>query len=242
MTCKEFRVYLETSIPSGLSGSGKASEHIRICAECRGLFEVQLEVARHLGVARDSAPQVPGSLDAAVLANYRRHIIEQGARGYPVLWRRRIAPKALVWSVAAVAGLLMAGLLTFAVKRNANTTARPHAVELAKGPQSLNPSTTNTAVLGKNKIRPRTANADAPKVRRAQPAVSATATPSLSDGFRSLMYCDQMSCAEAMQVIRVQLPDSFAEPMRTSASTNGVVFADVLVGPDGIARGIRIVE
>ncbi len=242
MTCKEFRSYLESSIPSGLRGSAKVSEHIRICAECRGRFEVQLEVARHLRIIHDSVPQVPASLDAAVLANYRQHITEKGARAYPVLLRRRIAPKALAWSVAGVAGLLMAEFLTFAVKRNANTTVAPHAVEWVQGPQSLNPSTTNTAVLEQNKIKPRTANADAPKVRRAQPAVSATATASLSDGFRSLMYCDQMSCAEAMQVIRVQLPNSFAEPMRTSASTNDVVFADVLVGPDGIARGIRIVE
>lgn len=242
MNCKEFRSVLETSITSDVSSSADASEHISACAECRGLFEVQLEVARHLGVARDSTPQVPTSLDAAVLANYRQHITEQGARSYPVSLRERIAPKALAWSVTAVAGLLIIGLLTFAVKRNTNTTIPSHAVELAKTPKPLNPSTTNTAVLGKNKIKPRTASADAHKVRRAQPAVSANATPSLSDGFRSLMYCDQMSCAEAMQVIRVQLANSFAEPMQTSASNNGVVFADVLVGRDGIARGIRIVE
>jgi len=240
MTCKEFRADLETSVPSGLSSSAAASAHIRACADCRSLFEIQLEVAKHLRVVRDTAAQVPESLDLMVLANYRCRIAGQTTRSDAISLRKRIPPKALAWSGAVAAGLLIAGLLTFAVKRKANTTVPPHAVELAKGSQSLNPSTTNTAVLEKKNIKPRTANA--PKVRRTQPAVSATATPSLSDGFRSLMYCDQMSCAEAMQVIRVQLPNSFAEPMRTSASTNGVVFADVLVGPDGIARGIRIVE
>jgi hypothetical protein len=56
------------------------------------------------------------------------------------------------------------------------------------------------------------------------------------------MYCDQLSCAEAMEVIRVQLPTSIAGLTPGSTPTDGMVFADVLVGPDGIARGIRIVE
>lgn len=39
-------------------------------------------------------------------------------------------------------------------------------------------------------------------------------------------------------MIRVQLPMYAA----SFPSANGMVFADVLVGPDGIARGFRIVE
>ncbi len=45
-----------------------------------------------------------------------------------------------------------------------------------------------------------------------------------------------------MEVIRVQLPSSVTGLAAASTSANGAVFADVLVGPDGIARGIRIVE
>jgi len=56
------------------------------------------------------------------------------------------------------------------------------------------------------------------------------------------MYCDQLSCAEAMEIIRVQLPTSMAGLTPGSTATGDAVFADVLVGPDGIARGIRIVE
>jgi hypothetical protein len=45
-----------------------------------------------------------------------------------------------------------------------------------------------------------------------------------------------------MEIIRVQLPVSIAGLTPGSAATGDTVFADVLVGPDGIARGIRIVE
>ena len=242
MTCQEFHSYLETSIQAGLNGCAELSEHILACTDCRGLFEVQQEVTRHLRIVHHSAPRVPDSLDATVLANYRQWFAERTARGSAILLRRRIAPKALAWSGAAAAVLLIAGFLTFAVKRNANTTIPPHAVELAKAPQPLNPKLTTAAVSVKNKTNPRISSAGVSRVSRTQPESSAAAAPSLPDGFRSLMYCDQLSCAEAMQVIRVQLPTSLAEPTSTSTSTNDVVFADVLVGPDGIARGIRMVE
>jgi hypothetical protein len=41
-----------------------------------------------------------------------------------------------------------------------------------------------------------------------------------------------------LEVIRVQVAAPAADP----AAGKGVVYADVLVGADGIARGIRIVE
>jgi hypothetical protein len=57
------------------------------------------------------------------------------------------------------------------------------------------------------------------------------------------MYCDELSCPQDMEMIRVQLPSS-AMPRQVSGfmQTNGSVTADVLVGPDGIARGIRLEE
>lgn len=56
------------------------------------------------------------------------------------------------------------------------------------------------------------------------------------------MYCDELSCGGVMELIRVQLPSSGIEPGSASAPAKAPVIADVLVGPDGIARGIRIVQ
>jgi hypothetical protein len=60
--------------------------------------------------------------------------------------------------------------------------------------------------------------------------------------FKSLMYCDQFSCPGAMDVIHVQLSAPVLGVMPASVRASGVVSADILVGPDGIARGIRVVE
>jgi len=65
---------------------------------------------------------------------------------------------------------------------------------------------------------------------------------SFPTSFKSLMYCDPFSCPGAMDVIHVQLPAPILGLMPASVRASGVVSADVLVGPDGIARGIRVVE
>jgi hypothetical protein len=65
----------------------------------------------------------------------------------------------------------------------------------------------------------------------------------MPEGFRSLMYCDALSCSGDMDMIRVQLPASaMARQVPGFIQTSGSVTADVLVGPDGIARGIRLEE
>jgi hypothetical protein len=57
------------------------------------------------------------------------------------------------------------------------------------------------------------------------------------------MYCDALSCPDAMDMIRVQLPASaMPKPLPGFVRTGGSVTADVLIGPDGIARGIRFEE
>ncbi|MGA7294303.1 MAG: hypothetical protein WBW53_12125 [Terriglobales bacterium] len=45
-----------------------------------------------------------------------------------------------------------------------------------------------------------------------------------------------------MQLIRVQLPSSAAAFELAAASSDGAIYADVLVGSDGIARAIRVVR
>jgi hypothetical protein len=56
------------------------------------------------------------------------------------------------------------------------------------------------------------------------------------------MYCDVLSCAGAFEVIRMELPAASANRDPTAQQGSGIVLADVLVGSDGIARAIRIVN
>jgi 2-polyprenyl-6-methoxyphenol hydroxylase-like FAD-dependent oxidoreductase len=65
---------------------------------------------------------------------------------------------------------------------------------------------------------------------------------SIPEGFRSLMYCDELSCGGAMDVVRIELQPSDVGLMATAQQDRNAISADVLVGADGIARGIRIVR
>jgi hypothetical protein len=202
---------------------------------------MQQEVGRTLRLVRESIPQASASLDATVLANYHEYLAEQTAPSGSLSLRKRIAPIALTWSGAVAAAVVLAIVLTFVGRRNAHTTVLPRAMESATVPQSPNPGTTTAAVS--EKIKQRTPNKFARQIGRKRAAVSVVDAGSLLPaGFRSLMYCDQLSCAEAMEIIRVQLPTSIPGLTPASTATNDIVFADVLVGSDGIARGIRVVE
>ncbi len=76
-------------------------------------------------------------------------------------------------------------------------------------------------------------------VVRARKAAAVTHRGPLPPGFASLMYCDEMSCTGQMEVIRVELPPPVTP---TAGPAAAPVMAEMLVGADGIARGIRIVQ
>ena len=105
------------------------------------------------------------------------------------------------------------------------------------------PTTANTETAMAQKITRKAPKSLAGSVKRENDAASlAKRDNSFPTRFQSLMYCDQISCPGAMEVIRVQLPSPVLGLTPASARANGAVSADVLVGPDGIARGIRVVE
>ncbi len=232
MTCEELRLYVQDAIR--LDGEFRVDpEHLVQCAACAQFVEAQRKLGAGLRLMRQSVPQLPASLDAVVLANYRRHIrdYESAARSTP--WQRRFI--ILSWSAAATALVLFAALVFFSERRSVIPGAQTHAQNLSAG------STPVTA--NKTAVHPRSPNSRASHPPRPErQALSVATLDSPSAGFRSLMYCDELSCGGAMEVIRLQLPSSAAALAPAAGSTNGPVLADVLVGADGIVRGIRIVE
>jgi hypothetical protein len=242
MTCKEFQSHFRISTGGHVStGSDALAEHMSTCADCCRLFELQQEADRQLRLIRDSVPQVSASLDASVIASYRDFVAGRTTVGGCGSLRERIVPLVSSWTGAIAAGVLAAAILTLTFRRDVNTIAPSRAIEPATILQAPNPKVTAAAMAEKTK--PHSRNAPARQLTRKRSAGSiARADSSLPAGFRGLMYCDPLSCAEAMEVIRVQLPTSIARLTPGSTATGNAVFADVLVGPDGIARGIRIVE
>lgn len=243
MTCKELRWYFEDHLRDAeiRSARGSVAEHVATCADCSRFVAEQRELGRSLRDIRESAGPVPQSLDDSVLLNYRRYMAEQSA---PRRMTGRLLYPRLVWGFAALA----AGILVVAVfvMRSRHEAAKA-VVHSAPTQAVVTPVTAEKAHVPDVPRPARRRNA----VARRTPVVVPERTASLSrrtalplpEGFRSLMYCDELSCPQDMEMIRVQLP-STAMPRQVSGfiQTSGSVTADVLVGPDGIARGIRFEE
>ena len=232
MTCQELRLYFEDPMRTDARFDVEA-ERLAHCEECARFVEQQQELGAGLRFVRMSAPKVPTSLDETILANYRRQIAERRAsvRTAP---RRRLA--ILCWSAAAAGIVIVAAFLTFSGHRTTATVAPPEPAPAATASQPI------ATVAPTTKPRPQLRKHSHPPQQRPSQPSQLVLTGSLPSGFRSLMYCDELSCSGPMEVIRMQLPASTAVFAPGPNSVNGTVLADVVIGPDGIARGIRIVQ
>ena len=236
MTCHELRLYFEDPLRMDAK-SPRVAEHLAHCAECARFIEARRELGAGLRLVRESTPESSAALEAAVLANYRRRIT-----GDPPLVRSRTRRFTVVaWTTATAAVLALAGALLLHPARRLETSnskiesAQPPIVETGTFEKGANTVPwTNAASSPKTRLR------TAQQPRRA-PQVATTKSPVFED-FRSLMYCDALSCGGDMQLIRVQLPSSAAAFEPAAAAPYGAIYADVLVASDGIARGIRVVQ
>jgi hypothetical protein len=61
-------------------------------------------------------------------------------------------------------------------------------------------------------------------------------------GYSNLMYCDPVVCNGPMQVVHIKVPVGQVNPNVGQTAGNAFVNADVVVGPDGVARAIRVAQ
>lgn len=245
MTCKELHNYWEGDVRGAInlrSDSAELAEHVAACPECNRFIEEQRELAKYLHVLRDSAPAIPASLDLAAVANYRSYVSERSGSAASAPVTRRINGRgALGWAAAVAFAVVVAygGTLLFIPRQriwiDRQDTARQPVVPPTQ--RMANKETTRAQEITRKAPR-----SHGDSVNRANAASVAERNNSFPTRFQSLMYCDQISCPGAMDVIRVRLPSPVLGLTPASARTNGAVSAEVLVGPDGIARGIRVVE
>jgi hypothetical protein len=247
MTCEELRSYFEDHLRDAEARSNHRAvgEHVATCVDCSHFVEEQRELGKNLRLVRESAPLLSESVDASVVLNYRQYLAEKrehlGATGV-----YRFHPGS-AWAWTAIAAVVLVGMLLwlFAARNTVTNTQAQTAHRDAVVPMAPVVTQNPAAPVVKSTRHRPAAPLRPSQVRSEQrPARTATrAARSLPDGFRSLMYCDPLSCPEDMDVIRVQLP-SAAMPRQASGFIQPVrsITADVLVGPDGIARGIRFEE
>lgn len=246
MNCKQLRADFEERSWEEIRTSPAFSNlaaHLAACPECNQFVAELRQVDESLRLVRDTASGVPASLDAAVLADYRRTLTEvarpgrsgpEVARnGFPGGWR---------WSIALGFAALVAcaALVVFFSFPHRAITARKN---VASPVAAETPSRAQTSPGTSSESAPaKTAEIHQPVRRNKTQTPLARRDEPLPAAFQNLMYCDQISCSGAMEVIRVQLNGSRLLPAQRMPGNGGAVFADILVGPDGIARGIRVEE
>jgi hypothetical protein len=218
--------------------STDVAAHIRVCEECRNFVDAQRELGARLRLLRDSAPQISSSVDSAVLVNYRRRLDRPMASIGSTVSHKPASRFTTIVSRGGIAAAIVVTLL-LAGKRKPTPVMHDGVPQVAalRQPGSVNNK------LTANGVTTRALGRQSPThPRRHRETGGQVMSNSLPSGFQSLMYCDPLSCGGTMDVIRMQLPASPAGSTPRSGAGNGRVLADVLVGADGIARAIRIVE
>jgi hypothetical protein len=231
MTCEEFHSYLAER---NALGDAAASAHAGHCADCSGLIVTQEELARCLRAVRESAPEVSQAVDFAVLNAYRR---EKGSRAGAGL----SVAKRLVW--VPIAAVLLIAAALWLMGGHEQPVANPVTVKVGVPPEAQ--QATQPKVIASSDV-PTKPKVKLERVRRnlhsERPAVATVAKEDReASGFRDLMYCDPISCGGPMQVIRIQIPE-FPSNAPSPRTARGLTQADVVVGPDGVARAIRFVR
>jgi hypothetical protein len=240
MNCREIRSSCEENpmdaVRRGID-QPELAEHLSICAECSRFVEAQSDLGTRLQLLRDSAPAIRTSLDVAVLAKYRDRVAVLQNAGAP--GDRKAFTFNLRWVIPVAAALVLVVVFLLSHRKATPTLAQPKITEPVVATQSLPPvRQTDTAVPAKKRRRP-----DVGLPKGTQVAVSAPSqVNSLPEEFRSLMYCDDLSCGEGMELLRVQIPPRALGIAPSFGRSQRVVEAEVLVGADGIARGIRLVQ
>lgn len=243
MTCKEIRARFHEDHMAGVNPACESeamAKHIAKCGECSRFVEEQEELAKSLVLLRESAPTMPAALDDSVLSAYRSYIAERPRRAGVFSLSQTGPMGAFRWAGAIAFAVIVAGTVLLLIsghrpRVNQVSTERPR-VMVPAGAANKDRAAEPDPVLKKPNSTVRSTKHASHAIPVAQPEDWS------SSGFQGLMYCDQLSCPEEMDVIRVQLPSAAVGFGPTSPKASDVVYADVLVGPDGIARGIRVLE
>jgi hypothetical protein len=238
MKCERFHQNFENS-PGGALNPGHLSvemlAHINDCAECKDFVGRRRELALSFLRIRDACPEVPQSLDAAVLTAFRQRVATAGCEETPL--PKRTGRVALYCS--SVALLAAAAVIAFWALPTKKIIPNIRLVQTPQHMAARDSSAAASGSMSQAQIKQATARKKLVKKSSATPVISHDQS-SFPSGFASLMYCDRLSCAGDMEIVRVQLTPSMLGLAGGQADAAGAVLADVLVGPDGIARGIRL--
>jgi hypothetical protein len=133
---------------------------------------------------------------------------------------------------------LQAGSQSSAEVASASLESRP--VEVAEAGNSSAPMTQLPTVQAPANASPIIHLASAGEAANVAAQNAAQSASSTWPGYSNLMYCDPVVCSGPMQVVHIKVPVDQVKPNVGQSVGNSFVNADVVVGPDGVARAIRV--
>jgi len=264
MTCREMEpllrdMALESPTIESQAMSSDAAAHLAGCPHCSAELERERRLTASLAALAASLEscEVPAAMDARLLAAFRKHSRDRANRR-PVF--RLFARRPAAWAAGAAAIVILSLGVALGVvlmgRQPSETPVEPRATPTtslanpeAAGP---NPSVADAA----RPLGPRPANnppaadatrADSPSaVVRPDPEQAASERPAQAgSGFVPLFYGGDPQLLETGQVWRVEMPraalQSVGMPV-VEESRAGRIQVDILLGEDGIARAIRLVQ
>lgn len=222
MTCDWYEQQLENDAvdlwPAG-HPSPALLDHARTCSSCDRLVQQELELRLQLVdlAQKNHTLQPSPSVKRSLLAELDS-------------LHRAPAPRPARFWYYALAAAIICIAVVLVIARRPSTQPPTLANTPAVTPAPIVATTTPTTVPS---TPPVVARHEAPARRRSP----ATLTVSNTD-FYPVVMCDSVTCAGPALTVRVQLPRS---PLATRGS-NTPVMADLLVGEDGLVRGVRLLQ
>jgi len=252
MNCSDFQNISHELARGRVEGREKieALAHASDCVHCAEYLEEERRLALKLGFLSQAlhGQEAPEKLELALLAAFRERGLRRESslpqHSGPRFWAHQ-----RFWGWAATAAALAAVIaITMGIQSRRSSQPRTSATAITSSASSQESSATPTAIATQNDTsEARPAISSLRRNRAATPRIRAVriegTTMADNSGFVPLVYCDELNCSTPGEIVRVEIPAS-SLPMMGLVSDNhtGPVRADVVVGEDGIARAIRLVD
>ena len=254
MNCSEFQHISHELARDQVQGREKieAFAHAGECSRCAEYLQQERTLSLKLGFLSQvmHGQEAPARLEPALLAAFREHAAQAGEHGSvplhagPRFWAHR---KFWTWGASAAA---LAAVLALAIglRSGQRVPAQASNAPLAPSVAAHEESTAAVPAIVKQDVIEHQSTIQAVKrnrtaVPRGRSAGDEDPTITAASGFVPLIYCDELNCGTPGDVVRVELPASSLPMMGLASNTRtGPVRADVVVGEDGIARAIRLVD
>ena len=198
-------------------------EHARGCSQCDRLVEHELRLKlMFTELAEQTHAAEPG-------AQVKRNLLAELEAMRP----KKVARFSWVPRFAIAAAVVACLVLAFVLVRRATDRK-----DVAKSPEPQPSPAVQAPVVEPAAPVVAAGKKNLPKVRAAASRQSSEAVETANDFYPTVM-CDSITCAGPAVTVRVELP---ASPLSARRSNGGRVMADLLVGEDGLVRGVRLLQ